>query len=59
QTREYLKQVADDARKKADEFASAAAKSALMAAIALIIGAVVAAIAGNFGVRHGLRCLRA
>lgn len=54
-TRQYMKQIAEDARKAADETSAAIARSALMAAIALILGAVGSIIGGRLGARHNCR----
>lgn len=53
-TREHIVEAAEHARVKADRFASAAAKSALAAALALVLGAVVCCYAGYFGNRYSL-----
>lgn len=52
----YLKELSAKAREDADAFASAAAKSALVAALALIFGAIVSSIAGLWGNKLGRRC---
>lgn len=49
--REHLAVMAARARQRAEEFASFAAKSALAAAVALLIGAVVCCLAGMYGSR--------
>lgn len=45
----HIKQMADQARVKADRMASTAAKSALAAAVALILGAVICCYAAFYG----------
>ena len=52
ETKEHLRIAAEQARIKADSFASSAARSALAAAVALIIGAVVCVYAGHCGNRY-------
>ena len=51
ETRDHLKVMADQARVRADKFSSTAAKSALAAGIALILGAVISCYAGMYGNR--------
>ncbi len=51
ETREHIQQAMDRARVRADQMASTAAKSAWMAGIALIIGAVICGAAGYYGAR--------
>lgn len=53
-TREYLVETANAARVKAERFASSAARSALAAAVALVLGAIVCCYAGYFGNRFSL-----
>lgn len=48
----YMKDMADQAREKADQWASDAAKAALAAAIALIVAAFISMGAGVYGVRY-------
>lgn len=48
----HLQQMADQARIKADRFSSAAARSALAAGLALIIGAIICVYAGHYGSRY-------
>lgn len=52
--KEHVKQMGEQARVKADRFSSAAARSALAAGLALIIGAVIAVYAGHCGNRYAL-----
>ncbi len=52
EARVSIQQAADRARVKADRFASTAAKSALAAGVALILGAVVCVFAGHWGNRY-------
>lgn len=49
--RDHLAVMAARAQERADELASFAARSALMAAVALVIGAVVCCLAGMYGSR--------
>lgn len=55
---EYLKQAGEIARVKADKFTRTAAKSAMTAAVTLVVGAVASCWAGYFGVRRYLRRYR-
>ena len=55
-TRVYLQNAAEQARVKAEELSNAAARSALIAALALILGAVVSGLAGRWGIKHSLSC---
>lgn len=50
--RHHLKRLTEQARDKADKFADAAAKTALCAAIALILAAVISMGAGYYGAAH-------
>ena len=49
--RNHVQSMIAQARVKADEFASAAARSALFAAVALVLGAVICCYAGLYGSR--------
>ena len=49
ETRQELREMGERARVKADGVASTAAKSALAAALALILGAIICSYAGRFG----------
>lgn len=53
--KEYMAQMAEQARIKADKFSSSAARSALAAGIALILGAVISCYAGMYGNRYADR----
>ncbi len=50
--REHFREAVEDARIKADKLASSAARSALAAALALVVGAAVCMYAGYFGNRY-------
>lgn len=52
ETKEHLAQAADQARISADHFASSMARSALAAAVALVLGAAVCMYAGYIGNRY-------
>ncbi|MCD8140081.1 MAG: hypothetical protein LUE17_09955 [Planctomycetaceae bacterium] len=54
-TREHLHRMSENARLRANEMASTAAKSALAAAVALILGAVICVYAGMYGTRFSTR----
>lgn len=55
ETRAYVAQAVQDARVRADELASTAARSALVAGLALIAGAILASLAGWYGRSRALR----
>ncbi|MCD8349052.1 MAG: hypothetical protein LUC93_00385 [Planctomycetaceae bacterium] len=54
-TREHIQRMSEKARLRANEMASTAAKSALAAAVALILGAVICVYAGMYGTRFSTR----
>ena len=55
EAKEHLRELSDQAKVKAEEWANAVARSSILAALALILGAIVSAVAGHFGNRCALR----
>ncbi|MCC8189209.1 MAG: hypothetical protein LIP77_01055 [Planctomycetes bacterium] len=51
ETKEHLKEMGEHARIKADHFSSSAARSALAAGLALVLGAAICCFAGVYGTR--------
>lgn len=51
----YVKEMTEQARQKADAITSAVSGAALIAGIALIVGALITMYAGAYGVRHAAR----